>query len=69
MSDYRHPSPYNVEDMQCTGKVSFPTWYAAERVAHARFKTSKRKRQRTHSPREIYRCAYCHQFHIARRGG
>lgn len=68
MSDYRHPSPHNPEAAQCTGKVAFDTWNAADRVARERYRTSKRGR-RVHAPREVYRCPYCHKFHIARRGG
>lgn len=43
----------------CDGKVPFATFTAAQLVA---VRGSRRGK-----PRQVYHCAFCHQFHLGRR--
>jgi hypothetical protein len=43
----------------CDGKIPFATFTAAQLVA---VRGSRRGK-----PRQVYHCAFCHQFHLGRR--
>ena len=53
----------------CDGKMAFLTRLAAERVAKAMNspKRSHNRKDTGHAPARVYKCPFCHEYHITGR--
>lgn len=59
---------------QCFGKVTFPSWDAAHKILRAHQKNAKKATAHKQARAEratlnIYRCRFCHGWHIGRGKG
>ena len=50
------PPPEEFEIAGCEGKVKFESWALAREVT--------KRRGRHQKIREVYKCPYCHKFHV-----
>ena len=53
----------------CDGKMAFNTRQAAERVARAMNSTKRSHNRKStgHAPARVYKCPFCHEYHITGR--